>query len=233
MNVLTYFFVNKIVPGSIVSEYGGNYFSFVLVGIAISSFLGLGMHGFAGVIRNMQVTGTIETVMMSSAKLWIILVGSSIWNYIMTTLHVAVYFIFGIFLFGMLININFLAVLLTLVLTIIVFSSIGVIAAGMIMIFKRGDPLTWIFSSLSSLLGGMLFPITVMPPLLQKLAAILPITYSLRAMRLAMLQGYSIFQLLPEILILAVFALLLWPLSVLIFKYAVQKAKKDGSLVKY
>jgi len=68
---------------------------------------------------------------------------------------------------------------------------------------------------------------------LQHLSRLLPITYSLRAMRLALLKGYSLSALASDILALALFGLVLLPLSLLAFRYAVHRAKVDGSLTQY
>ncbi|KPK98798.1 MAG: hypothetical protein AMJ95_02325 [Omnitrophica WOR_2 bacterium SM23_72] len=62
---------------------------------------------------------------------------------------------------------------------------------------------------------------------------ILPITYSLKAIRLSLLEGYSIKKLAPEITILFFFSVFLLLVSMQIFKYAVGKAKKKGSLIHY
>ena len=87
--------------------------------------------------------------------------------------------------------------------------------------------------STSELFGGVLFPIAVLPEWLQNVSHILPITYSLNGMRHALLQGYSLHALAPDITALIVFSVVLVPLGLLTFKYAVKKAKADGTLVQY
>jgi len=52
-------------------------------------------------------------------------------------------------------------------------------------------------------------------------------------MRHALLQGYSLHALAPDIIALAVFTVVLVPLGLLAFKYGVKKAKVDGTLVQY
>ena len=69
--------------------------------------------------------------------------------------------------------------------------------------------------------------------LMQKLSYVLPVTYSLEGMRLAMLQGYSIRALLPNIVALILFSIIMLPLSIFIFGYAVKRAKIDGTLTQY
>jgi ABC-2 type transport system permease protein len=130
-------------------------------------------------------------------------------------------------------NANLVGALITLILTIICFSSLGIISASFIMVLKQGDPINWVFSALSGLLGGVFYPITVLPQWLQMFSYILPITYSLNAMRLALLQGYSLEALAPDILALMLFSVVMLPFSILAFRYAVRRAKVDGSLTQY
>jgi len=214
--------------------YGGDYFSFVLIGIAFSGYLGVGLSSFAASIRQAQMTGTLEAMLMTPTRVSTIILCSSLWNYLMTTFRVLVYLALGTIFLG--VNLgqgNYLAALLILALTIIALSSLGIIAASFVIVLKRGDPIAWLFNALSSLLGGVYYPITILPDWLQHLSHLLPITYSLRAMRLALLQGYPLSALAPDILALALFSLTLLPLSLLSFRYAVHRAKVDGSLTHY
>jgi ABC-2 type transport system permease protein len=52
-------------------------------------------------------------------------------------------------------------------------------------------------------------------------------------MRLALLKGYSLSELMPNILALVIFSIFILPLSILIFGYAVRRAKIDGTLTQY
>lgn len=62
---------------------------------------------------------------------------------------------------------------------------------------------------------------------------LLPVTYSLEGMRLALLQGYSLRALMPDIIALAAFSGIMLPISMVIFGYAVKQAKIDGTLTQY
>jgi len=70
----------------------------------------------------------------------------------------------------------------------------------------------------SSLVGGVYYPVAILPDWLQAVSALLPITYALRAMRLALLQGASVEQILPELLALAGSPSFLMPLSLAAFR---------------
>jgi len=102
-----------------------------------------------------------------------------------------------------------------------------------VLLVKKGDPVAWIFGGLSSLLAGVYYPITVLPGWLQHVSDVLPLTYALDAMRLAMLKGYSLYELRFDILILLAFSLVLTPLAFLIFRLTLRRAKMEGSLIQY
>ncbi len=233
--VIFYFISTLIQDGNsrYLQQYGGNYFSFVLIGIAFSGYLTTALHSFASNIRQEQMMGTLEAMLTTPTKLWVIIIFSSLWNFIFASISVVLYLVFGSLLGIDLSAANFSGALVVLILTIIVFSSIGIIASSFIMVFKKGDPIAALISLTSSVLGGVFFPIAVLPKSVQFFSHLIPITYSLRALRLAILKGYSIDYFFSDILVLLLFIVVLFPIGLLLFKFAVKKAKIDGSLTHY
>jgi ABC-type multidrug transport system ATPase subunit/ABC-type multidrug transport system permease subunit len=214
-----------------LQPYGGDYFAFVLIGIAFAGYFGVGLSSFSSSLRQAQTTGTLEAMLTTPTSLSTIILSSSLWSYLLTTLRVLVYLLIGTIFLGVeLRGSNYPGALLILMLTVIAFSSLGILAASFIMVLKRGDPVTWLFNATSSFLGGVYYPVTIFPGWLQFLAYLLPVTYALRAMRLALLQGATFQQLSRDILILALFSVVLLPVSLLTFRFAVKRAKVDGSL---
>jgi len=232
-----YFFLSKLlgnVGQSYLEPYGGNYFAFALIGIAFYSYLGVSMGSLTETIRRGQMLGTLEALLVTQTEIPTIILSSSIYSFMWASIRVAVYLIFGAFVFGVnLSNTNLAGAFIVLLLTIISFGSLGIISASFIMVLKKGDPVSWLFTAISGLLGGLYYPVSVLPDWLQKLSYLLPVTHALEGMRLAVLKGYSIMQLLPYILALLVFSIIMIPLSILIFTFAVRKAKTDGTLTQY
>ena len=235
-SAFTFYFVSRLLGDSVapaLGDYGGDYFAFTLIGIAFSSYFGLGLNSFARALRLAQTTGTLEAMMMTPASISTIVLGSAAWSYAFTTFRVIIYLLLGLALGLPLAGANYLAALVTLLISIVAFASIGVIAAGVIMIVKRGEPITTLFDGFATLVGGVYYPIDIMPEWLQAISRLLPLTYALNAMRRALLAGASWRELAPDLLILTAFAAVLFPLSLLIFRYAVQRARADGSLAHY
>jgi len=236
-SVLTFYFMSRLFGVAIVpylAPYGGDYFSFVLTGVALASYLQVSLTTFSGSIRDAQVFGTLEALLVTQTEIPTVILCSSLYSFLMTSLRVIVFVVLGVLAFGMdLRNPNIVGALLILLLTIAAFSGLGIISASFVMVMKVGNPLNWIFSNLSWVLGGVFYPVAVLPDWLQKVAYLLPLTYSLEGMRLALLKGYRIWDLMPNLLPLAFFAVVVLPLSLWTFSYAVGKAKRDGSLTHY
>jgi ABC-2 type transport system permease protein len=122
---------------------------------------------------------------------------------------------------------------LILILAVIVFSGIGILSASFVMVFKRGSPIAWLFGGLSWLLGGVLYPVTILPEWLQQVSRLLPITYAIEGMRAALLRAAPWPELWSSLGALLLFAFALIPLSLLSFQYATRHARIAGTLAQY
>jgi ABC-type multidrug transport system ATPase subunit/ABC-type multidrug transport system permease subunit len=214
--------------------YGGDYFSFILIGEAFYGYLKIGLSSFSQKIRGEQVIGTLEAMLVTPTKYSTIIISSAVWNFISHSVSVLTYLLIGVCLFDAdFSNANVLVAVSTLALMNLAFSSLGIISASFIMIFKRGDPINFALGRISVLLGGVYYPITILPGWLQHLSYLLPIIYSLNAMRHALLQGNSLQTVIFDLIGLLVFTIIMLPLSLLIFRYAVKKARVNGSLTHY
>lgn len=231
---LTFFFVARLFDASgsmYLQRYGGEYFPFVLVGLAFSGYQTAAMNSLSSALSREQGTGTLEAIMMTPTQLETVMLAGSFWNLIWTSVKVAVYLVLGACLFGVnFSNVHFFSVCLSILLTLSSLAGLGLISAGFILVFKRGDPVGYIFNGISRLLGGVYFPVAVLPLGVQKISFLIPLTYALEAFRKTMLQGAAPHELGHEFLVLLIFSLSLFPAGYCFFKWAVNRAKKDGSL---
>lgn len=235
--ILTYYFIDKLFGHRItdhLGEFGVSYFSYVLLSMALFSYIGVGLGSFSSRIRSEQVQGTLESIFVTPTGFITIIIGMGLWNLFIATFDVLVYFICGKFLFNInLGNFNPMSAAVLMILSILSFSSLGIISASFTLVFKRGNPVTWVINTLEGLLGGVYFPIAVMPVFLQKIAYCLPITYAIRGMQLAVYKGYGLNQLKLECSVLFGFTLILMPLSIFVFKSALKVTRRQGSLGKF
>ena len=235
--MLTFFFIGELFKNShipLLEQYGGDYFSFVIIGVAFSSYLGSALSNFGGVIGVEQGMGTMEALIMTPTRISTILIGGSIWNLIFTSFRVVFYLLAGVFLFNMKVKfINLTAVAAILVLSLVPFISLGIISASLILAFKRGDPIAFLFDGASKFLAGTFFPVAVLPLWIKKISAFVPLTYSLRALRETLLSQGTLRDVWYDLSILLLFSIILFPISLKCFKLALKVAKKEGSFCHY
>jgi ABC-2 type transport system permease protein len=237
VSLLGYFFIDKLFGHRMapdLQEFGVNYFSYVLLSTAFFGYIGVGMGSFAERIQTEQMEGTLESIFLTPTRMSTILFSLALWNLVIATIDMAVYVLLGIFLFKInFANINVTSAAVILLLTIVSFGSLGMLSASFVMVFKRGNPAGWIISSLEGLVGGVYFPVTVLPQWLQIAANFFPITYAIRAFQLSVYRGYSVIQLSREIGILLLFCFALLPLSLIAFRRAIDRARREGSLAQH
>lgn len=230
------YFISKFLGNAgsgLLAEYQGNYFAFLLIGVALIDYLSVSLTSFNSSIRENQLMGTLEIVMMSPTSVATLVVCSSLWGFCFTTLRFLLY-VFGGLALGMdLANANVTSAAVILLLSIVSFSALGILIASVTLVIKRGESLPVIVSGLSVLLGGVVFPARMLPPSLESAGQLLPFTHALHAMRRAMLQGTSIPEMLPDLRVLLLFAFVLAPLALLVFRAALHYTKVRGSLSTY
>jgi ABC-2 type transport system permease protein len=211
--------------------YGGNYFAFVILGIAFSGFFSAMMGAWASGIRNEHLGGTLDSVLVSPASLLTVVMGASLWNTFAAAVQTAVYLLVGRLVFHLSFGqVNIPSAAATVVLTMLVFAALGMISAALTLIFRSGDPLTGVLAGVSVLVAGVFYPTTILSAPLQRASQWVPLTHTLQAIRLSLLTGAGISALRVEITTLLLFAVLLAPPALVALHTAVGVAKRFGTL---
>lgn len=237
VSAITFYYMARIFGGAVapyLKPYGGDYFAFALVGIAFAGFQSVALQGFASSVRSAQVLGTLEALLVTPTPIPTIVGSSVIYGLLYTLVRTAAFLGMGIVFFGLNMgHANYLGGLVVLLLTLTSFSSAGILSAGIIMIFKKGDPVDFLFGSLSRVFSGVFFPVTVFPVWLQYVAWALPLTHALEGIRLTLLVGAPLHAIAGHLWYLVIFSLVTLPLSIIIFGHAVKHAKINGTLIHY
>lgn len=233
-NVAVFFYLSQFVAGARVpglERYGAGFFPFILIGIAFRGYLGVGLLQFANALRSEQMMGTLEMLLASPLKVSTFLIASSGFTFLSQTLTVAAYLLVGLVMGSLSLGrMNLPVAVLIMIPTIASFAAIGMLSAAFLTTFKRGDPVNFFLNAGATLFGGVFFPVDVLPSKLQVVSKMLPITYSLEAMRKTLLAGAGLKDVGAELLALTGFAFVLVPAALLVFGAALKKAKRDGTL---
>lgn len=210
---------------------GGTYFAFSLVGFVYLDYMNAALDTFDRSLEEARNSGTLEHLLVTQTSLPVIVAGSAIYPFASTTLRIAVYIAWGALLFQFPLHAaNWLTVAVVLLATLLAFSGLGIFSASYLLLFKRGNPAKWFVLGLSSVAGGMLFPVTLLPEWLQIVARLNPVTYALDAMRAALLAGATVFTVWRSLVVLLLFATVLLPAAMTTFAWALRRTKITGTL---
>jgi ABC-2 type transport system permease protein len=226
--VAAFYYLSRIVGDRHPAGYDA--FAFLLVGLAANSAMSTALTCFAQAVKADQQTGAIKPVLMSPLPAAGIVALGSIYPMARSTLSVGAYLAAGLF-FGLVYRVSNILLLATVVVaSLAAFAAIGMLSAASTLVFKRGDPLLWLFASLSWLLGGVFFPVSLLPRMLQRMSALLPIRYAVNALRAALLGGASFTDVQSDLIVLVAIAVLGLPLSAWLVHAGTMRVKRNGTL---
>lgn len=224
--------VQAIAAESIHSE-GGNYFGFVIVGLAAIYLLSAAVAAIPAAIGGGIGNGTFEALLVTRTPLPLILAGLSGYPMLQSTLRAAVLLVGGVIL-G--VEFNWSAaptVAGLLLLMVLAYAGIGLVAAALVLAFRTSGPLITATVALSGLLGGAYYSTSVVPGWLSVLTDVVPLTYALRPIRMLLLGGASLADVVPDVLTLTLFTTVLLIAGGVAFRAALRRARSAGTLSQY
>jgi ABC-2 type transport system permease protein len=232
--LVMYFFLGRLVESATapaLGAYATTYFPFVLVGLAFFNCLSVGMDSFLDAVRTEQRSGTLEALLVSPAPTALVLAGGIVWPLLLALVYVVVYLAGGALLFGAdWSRADWPSIAVLLLLTLAQAGGLGLLLAGLVLIVKRGESALTFLSAALGLLIGVYYPVEVLPEPLRTVAAWLPLTRTLHALRRAAFEGVPLLTLWPDLLYLAATTLLLLVVGRRWLAFALAQARRDGSL---
>lgn len=221
--------------------YGGvSWLAFALVGVASANYLWMCISRISHSMQHEVREGTLEPIISSPIKLRSYIIGQSIRGFLISG-----YFMLGVLLVGTFLLkaplittpetiLSFFAILLMMVASYI---GIGVMAAGVILVYKKGDPLTFLFASITEFLGGVLFPLNYLKdyPMLWTLSWLMPYTYALDAARKVLLNGATLSSpgVLNNFAVLTIYMVVFIPLGLRVFRWGCNRIRDEGTVATY
>lgn len=236
-NLAVFFFIGKLFGGRLAPElepFGADYFTYVFTALAFFGYIGTGAGSYAGRLRQEQTQGTLEAVLSTPLGPLQLLASLTAWNFLFATFELLVYALAGAFVFGVRFPAaNWPAALLVFALSALCFAALGALSACFVMLFKRGNPVAWVLNNFEGLLGGVYFPVAALPGWLLWVSNLLPVTYAVRALQLALHRGAGPAEMKGDLLALAAFNLVLVPGACLLFGWSVRRSRRAGTLGEY
>jgi ABC-2 type transport system permease protein len=236
LGLALFYYLGQIVdPGQLDSEQGlsGGYFAYAVVGLAVLEIVTVSLYSFSVKLRQEQTTGTLEALIATPTSPSLIILSSAIYELLRATLSALGLVALAILVFGLRFDIgpgSVTVAVVALLGCLGLFASLGVMVAAFTVVFMRATPLLAMVSTGLALLGGVYFPVSLLPAPLESIATALPFTWGLDVLRASLLGGDV-----DPLQLAGLFAsaALLLPASLLIFRRALRRARQTGALAQY
>jgi len=232
--VATFFYLSRFVESPEIQRAlpaGTDYFAFALVGFAFFDYLSVALSAFDASIDEARQNRTLEALLVTQTPLPVILAGSAVYPFTVMALRTCVYLAWGALFFGFAPRAaNWSGAFAVMAASVLSFAGLGILSASYSVLFKRGNPAKWVVLGVSGLVAGLMYPVSVLPPWLQFVARLIPVTYSLQGMRAALLAGARWGEIWPSVGALLLFAAVLLPISFGVFAWALRRTRVTGTL---
>lgn len=207
--------------------------SYSVVGVAASSFIFNTLYYVGQMLDEERINGTLVGLFLAPCPRFSWLIGFALGGLVETLLAAASTVIFGMLAFGVRFDPDYPALIVSFLLYLASLWGLGFVFSAIGLIIKRSNDLANLISPFTTLLGGVYFPVALLPLWLQIPARCLPIGYGVQAMAGAALHHAGFDALAPQLLPLACFAAALPLIGVQVFNWLERGVRQRGELDLY
>jgi ABC-2 type transport system permease protein len=207
-------------------------FLLMLIGTSVTAGLQDALTGLTSRLQFAQERGTLETYLVEPVPWAIIPVAMNIWRSITGAVLACVMLTIGCLLGAPIEYRGIPLALVVLFLGIAACNAVGTFAASFLILFKRGDPIITIYGLAAAVLGGALFPTSVLPDWLRWASYLVPHTYVISAERHLLMAAPPAGGPGPllSIVVLTVFCGLAFTVGLMVFDRSLRLARRLGIL---
>lgn len=232
----TFFFVGKMVNPKVLPVYGGShasYLEFVAVGILLNAVVEVGLTNVAQSIRQEQLVGTLESVLLTPTAIATIQTGSVAYPMVYIPIRTALFLTCIATGFGLHFHLAGILPAIALVLVFLPFVwGLGIVGAGSMLTFRRGGIGISFLSSILVLGSGAFFPLSLLPHWVQTLSNYNPIARTVNSLREALIGG-STAGLSSTLLMVWIASCLAFAAGLFAFRLALARERRRGTLGVY
>ena len=235
--IVVFYFIAKLIDPDQLPTYGGKtptYLAFVVVGLVINLTAGVLLHQVAAQLRQEQLMGTLDALMSTPTSGATLQIGSVAYTLIFVPIRAAI--LIGAIAIGFELDLELsgLGPALLLLMAFLPFTwGIGLISAAVVVTFRRGTNATGVLLTLLGLISGAVFPIALLPPLLQTIAEWNPFALAIDGVRDALIGGTGWGPAAEVLVKLVPLSLASLVIGVVCFKAAIGRERRRGTLGHY
>jgi ABC-2 type transport system permease protein len=225
---------NSSLPAFSAVAGTSDYISFLAIGSTFYMWLNVTLWSVGFSLREEQMRGTLESNWLCPVWRISIILGGAITRLAVALVFLAITVIEFWLAFGIqIVQGSPGPLLLVLLLTIPSVYGIGIAFGSLVLRFKEANALVFIVRGIFLVFCGTTYPMVVLPAWMQTVAAWLPLTYTIQAIRTLGTPGTTVGDITGDLQRLVIFAVVLPLFGVLAFRLTERRSRRSGSLGHY
>lgn len=189
MTVLLWYYISRMVPVERLMPQGESrmdYFTFALIGLALTQCVWRGFSTFSGRIRMLRDTGGLEALWNSPYPFTLLVVFTGLSDFLLATLNAAVILLIGKYGFGAGLTLPQIGVILAIgSVAALSMGGLGLLFASWTIAFDGGDGPRALLGRVIPFLSGVFFPVSLFPGWVRAVALCVPLTHAIALSRAA------------------------------------------------
>ncbi|HEY3218211.1 MAG TPA: ABC transporter permease [Candidatus Limnocylindria bacterium] len=210
-----------------------NLAGFIFLGGVIAGLVAISFWAMAMGIRNEMDTGTLEPTWLTPTRHETLVIGRALGGLVWFLVSQVVLFVIGIFVFGLRFDVEILAAIPALIISIVGMVGVAYLLAAIVLLIRDANIFIDMTNFLFSTASGTAFPVTLLPAVLQPIALLLPTTYAMDLLRQHAIGARPTYD--PALEYVGLFAttLVLYPIGRWAFARAERSMRIRGTLGQY
>jgi ABC-2 type transport system permease protein len=230
-------FFAKLVEPSALPTYNGvatGYFEFVMIGVIIATVSGLLLAKVSTAIRQEQLMGTLEALLVTPTSPTTVQIGSAAFDLLFVPVRMAVLLLVVALTAGLDFAPSGILPSLVLLMCFVPFVwGLGLLAGAAIVTFRRGGGVIGIGMSVLGLASGAFFPLALLPRWIQTLSEANPMAITMEGTREALIGGAGWHGLAGVLVVLVPVSVAALGAGVVAFRAALTREHRNGTLGLY
>jgi len=234
--LLFFFFLKELVSSGDprLQKYGGDYFAFATIGVALSQYFASALGASIREVRNAQMSGVLEMTLSTATSPFAVLLHGAVYQFLFASLQFTIVLLAAVLGFGLdLSSANWTAFSIGFFCATMAFLGLSIVATGFVIHTKNAEPVQLVLGGLSSFLAGAYFPVAVFPSSMQELAELIPMTHALEVLRATLLTGATVVEVGTSLRALVLLGAILMGMGLWVLSWVISRARRDGTLGQY
>lgn len=231
--LIPFFFISELVGDSRAT--GGDYFTFTVIGLALTATLTGAMSGFGSSLQRAFQRGTMEVFLVEPVPWTTLPLAMNQWTLMFGALSGLLIFGVGWLMGASYVVAGIPVAIVIAILGIISSTAIGICSAAILLLTLKSAPLIRLYSLAASLLAGSIFSVSQLPDWARYISYVLPHTYVINATRTALMEDPGTFEMSTNtaIVALVIFNVVFLAGGFYMFRKALELSRKMGTLGGY